>query len=164
MTPKRSLWQFWVLGSLLTLGSTLLIPTRGLSQSRIEAPRQSLTPDLLCYIEWSGGRVLDLQQLCGSSYKRSALSSLDLRFLDRYESRLQKRLEFLKQRSGLSSSAKQLLHELDQSPRIMVERAKSTCSAIAAGTLPQNGPSGSGLDGDIVKKLALKHYCPELDD
>jgi hypothetical protein len=106
-----------------------------------------------CFMQTSDNRVINLSQLCGSS---TALTPFDQRFLSRYQSRLNQRI------AKLPASVKV---KLPKSQEALVARAKQACAEIAAGRHPNFPTLTPGtIDADIVNKLALQHYCPELND
>ena len=111
--------------------------------------------DLVCYMQTSDGRLLNLNKLCGSEQLATSLSPTDQRFLDRYSALLRRRS------MGLPAIQTALL-QAQQNPQAVLQRAQAFCAALRTG---QFQPNTSGQVGDdLVTTMAPRYYCPELED
>lgn len=129
-------------------------PKSVLSQSN---DLMALNPgDLVCYMQTIEGQVINLNKLCGDGKGRvSTLSSLDQRFLDRYQLLLSKRAANL-------PSVQAALLQAQQNPQAVLQRAQAICTALRTGQ-PQTQTLGQVGD-DLFATMAPKYYCPDLDD
>lgn len=113
--------------------------------------------DLICYLQAEDGRIINLSKLCGLTTPSPALSVTDQQFLETYRS-------FLSKRSRTLPSIVAALSQLQQSPQAVVERATRICTDIKSGTLSRDQLPQGAIDSDLINTMALKYYCPELDD
>lgn len=119
----------------------------------------AMDPDLLCFMQTSDGRVVDLSRFCGVERTSIvSLSQVDQQFLERYQALLKRRL-------GASPQVKVALSQAQSNPGKLIDRARGICAAIRSGTdstaaaAPQNAS-----DADLISTMAVRYYCPELDN
>jgi Protein of unknown function (DUF732) len=119
----------------------------------------AMDPDLLCFMQTSDGRVLDLSRFCGGGKTPvSALSDVDQQFLERYQALLKRRL-------GASPQVKIALSQSQANPGKLIERARGVCTAMRSGTgaIAASSPPDAS-DADLISTMAVRYYCPELDN
>ncbi len=119
----------------------------------------AMDPDLLCFMQTSDGRVLDLSRFCGmGSTPISTLSNVDQQFLERYQT-------FLRRRLGASPQVNVALSQAQIDPRKLIDRARGVCTAMRSGTDAISASSPPDVsDADLISTMAVRYYCPELDN
>ncbi|MEB3294039.1 MAG: DUF732 domain-containing protein [Synechococcales bacterium] len=143
------------------LGLVTAIPIASQPSALSAAPASLDNPsaDSLCYIKLEDGRVINLNQLCGVDSKPMInLSDLDRRFLYDYQNKLRQRL-------GRSPLAENAILQAQQDPQAIVQRARAACSQIQQGMPPALTAIGSGgAENAFIGKLAIVHYCADLEN
>ncbi|MDX2100630.1 MAG: DUF732 domain-containing protein [Leptolyngbyaceae cyanobacterium bins.59] len=109
--------------------------------------------DAICYMQ-IGNRVIDLSQICG---KTISLSETDQSFLQNYQT-------LLSRRTRKMPSTQTVLSLAQNDPKAIIQRAQAACAAMREGASNLAFATADRPDADVVNKLALNYYCPELDD
>ena len=122
-----------------------------------------------CFIFYSAGEVINLNQLCSPQESDIKLTGNDGKFIEDY-----KRLA----KSYSPEATDNLLQAIQRSPGQKMATAKRMCAEAKSGvTLPEfklraigqavsmENPTAKEsflADADIITTLATNHYCPEL--
>lgn len=115
--------------------------------------------DLVCYVQMSDGRVLNLNKWCGATQgNATATTTTDQQFLDRFQAFLSKRSSGI---PALQAVIQATLLQVQKNPQAVVKRAQAVCTALRTG---QPQPQTAEVANDLFETLAPNYYCPELDD
>lgn len=113
----------------------------------------------LCYMRTANGRTIDLSRFCGRGNASPVpmFSATDQKFLEQYQ-------VFLRRRLGSSPAVQAALNQAATSPQALIQRAQGVCAVLQADTPAPGTTQPTSSDADLMHSMAVKYYCPQLDN
>jgi hypothetical protein len=132
-----------------------------LTWAQPESPLAQSPDDLYCYFETSDGRILNINQLCGSIPTKNdrptvqlVQNSVEAQFIENFRGSLTRR-------TGSSPSA---INQMQNNPQPLINEAKKICQQLRSGRSIDNFAPHGEPNTDTLYALAPKYFCPEFHD